>query len=219
MPMSTLRFRSSAGFALLLLPLGFTLILFAFSSTSVSLDGPLRLPSFTISSPFRAASFSSSTLFNSDTCPNPLAPRPDAARYAVDLSSPTCYAVESTYNASDPDALPHPFTVTVCPHATRCNAFSIHIIHDGSSSCMAYPNRTLSVDEAMNAALAAKGPDVFYLHSDGESERWASQDPVYLGDCSYRFDGALQNAGRTELRLEWLHRVSPRSSFRSAAVS
>jgi hypothetical protein len=74
----------------------------------------------------------------------------------------------------------------------------------------------LSDDTRLQSMLVDEaGPDVFHVRVDG-AERAAMSRGVYEGQCRYRFDFRLRNAGRVWLSAWHFYEVSANTCSRAS---
>lgn len=118
----------------------------------------------------------------------PSCPSVDIEREAIDHNQQTCSAVPSADSA---------FELELCHEARKCNSFTLRVARTDRNLCSYLENteRKLSQDLELDAWIKhSVGPDVFEIRTDG-AERVAGQEAAYEGDCRWRFDVQLRDAG------------------------
>lgn len=123
-----------------------------------------------------------------DACPWPDRPPPPVFRNAR-----RCEEIPSALDD---------FRVELCRSPRACDAFTLRISRTDPVACEAALRSNLQ-DPSEEEPWAAwmrdeRGPDGFFLRVDGV-QRLGTEHAVHEGACSYRFDIALQNAGRVYL--------------------
>lgn len=83
-----------------------------------------------------------------------------------------------------------------------CNVFAIDVLRLNQEYCKSMETRSnMSHDpEVLRYIKDELGPDTFMLRVSG-GQRWTSEFPRYLGNCSWRFDVSLSNGGDIWLEL------------------
>lgn len=151
-----------------------------FFLTLLSLPGRLNVPFVTPHSLFRTPAFLGNT---SNGCPSVhIEPPP------IDHGKQTCTSMPSVDSK---------FALELCHEPAKCNSFTLRVRRKHQQYCKSIESaeRKVSPDPELDAWIRRNlGPDTFEIRTDG-AERVAGQAAVYEGDCRWRFDVQLRNAG------------------------
>jgi hypothetical protein len=89
------------------------------------------------------------------------------------------------------------FALELCHDPHLCNTFTLRIMRTDKDLCTEIedPARRLSEEDVLDRWIKEiVGPDAFEIRTDG-AERVGSTEAIYEGECQYRFDVQLRNAG------------------------
>jgi hypothetical protein len=139
---------------------------------------------------------SSESVVTASSCPSPDSPKRPQSEHTGN-----CRPLPS----SDPA-----FAIELCEDYGECNSFSVRVRRTSAESCShaeSTADELIGGEPSLRSWMKAeRGPDAFWLRTDG-AERYSDGWSVYEGDCSYRFDVALQNPGETIIQLWHMHEV------------